>query len=321
MSVKWPTIAVIVRGDGPQVRREGGRLGPPFGRVERTAVGDDRPERLGARRARRGRRWACSMIHRLLASASSLVAPHAVMPWPPRMTPTASGWRVVDRGDVETELEPGASPRHPHDPVAVDVLGQLLAVDGGGDGDAAVGVEVVDVGGVDEAVHRGVDRRRRAALAVEAEVEGGDHLVLALLARVHVDEGPQAVEPQDRQPGGGEGAEIAAGTLDPQQLDVVTGDGIQLGALRRRVAAGVVGVAWDRTPRRFDRASSCSTIGFMSSPCGSVEVEDLVEGAHLPVGGGSSSRKYGCISACQRSFTGSDCIAATASSSVPGVSK
>ena len=93
------------------------------------------------------------------------------------------GVRVVDGGDVEPELEAGAPPRHPRHLAAEDVLGQLLAVGRGGDGDAAVGVEVVDVGRGDEAVHRGVDRRRRAALAVAAVVERGDHLVLALGAR------------------------------------------------------------------------------------------------------------------------------------------
>ena len=79
--------------------------------------------------------------------------------------------------------------------------------------------------GVDEPVHGGVDRRRRAALAVQAEVERGDHLVLALHARVDVDERAQPVEPQHGQPGLGQRAEVAAGALDPQQLDVspVTG--------------------------------------------------------------------------------------------------
>ena len=103
---------------------------------------------------------------------------------------------VGDGGDVETELEPGAPPRHPHDAVAVDLLRQLLAVAGRCDGDAAVRMEVVDVGGVDEAVHRRVDRRCGAALAVEAEVEGGDHVVLSLLAWVDVDESAEPVEAQ-----------------------------------------------------------------------------------------------------------------------------
>ena len=77
--------------------------------------------------------------------------------------------------------------------------GQRLAVGGGGERDAGVGVQVVDVRGVDQAVHRGVDRRRGAALAVQAVVERGDHLVLALDARVDVDQRAQPVQPQHGQ--------------------------------------------------------------------------------------------------------------------------
>jgi hypothetical protein len=71
---------------------------------------------------------------------------------------------LLDRGDVEPELEAGPPPRHPDDLLAEDLLGQLLAVRGGRDRDAGVGVQVVDVRGVDEAVHRGVDRRRAPPL-------------------------------------------------------------------------------------------------------------------------------------------------------------
>ena len=98
-------------------------------------------------------------------------------------------------------------------------------------------------GGVDQAVHRGVDRRGRAAPAVQAVVERGDHLVFALDAGVDVDQGAQPVQPQHGQPVRGQGAEVAAGSLDPQQLDRLAGDRVGLGALGRGVAAGVVGVA------------------------------------------------------------------------------
>ena len=57
-------------------------------------------------------------------------------------------------------------------------------------------MQVVDVRGIHQAVHRRVDRRRRAALAVQAVVERGDHLVLAVDARVHVNERAHAVEAQ-----------------------------------------------------------------------------------------------------------------------------
>src|SRR5690606_29397381 len=69
--------------------------------------------------------------------------------------------RALDVADVESELEAGPAPRHPHDLAAVDALGELGAVRRGGDGDAGVGMQVVDVRLLDEGVHRGVDGRRR----------------------------------------------------------------------------------------------------------------------------------------------------------------
>jgi len=66
---------------------------------------------------------------------------------------------------------------------------------------------------VDEAVHRGVYGWRGTARAVEAVIERGDHLVLAVNAGIDVDEGAQAVEPEDRQARVGECAEIAAEPL------------------------------------------------------------------------------------------------------------
>ena len=98
-------------------------------------------------------------------------------------------------------------------------------------------------GGVDQPVHRGVDRRRRAALAVQAVVERGDHLVLALHARVDVDQRAQPVQPQHRQVRLGQRAQVTAGALHPHQLHRLPGDRVGLGALRRGVPAGVVGVA------------------------------------------------------------------------------
>ncbi len=149
---------------------------------------------------------------------------------------------LLDGRDVEAELEAGPAPRHPHHLVAVHLPGERLAVRGGRDRDPGVGVQVVDVRGVDEAVHRGVDRRRRTALAVQAVVERRDHLVLALDARVDVDQRPHPVQPQHGQPRRGQRAQVAAGALHPQQLDVLTGHRVGLGALRGGVAARVVGV-------------------------------------------------------------------------------
>ena len=148
-----------------------------------------------------------------------------------------------DRGDVQAELEARPAPRHPDDAVAEALAGQLLAVGRRRQRDARVGVQVVDVRGPDQPVHRGVDRRRGAAAAVQAEVERGDHLVLALDARVDVDQRAEPVQPQHGQARLGEGAEVAAGALHPEQLDRLPGDRVGLGALGGGVAAGVVGVA------------------------------------------------------------------------------
>ena len=120
------------------------------------------------------------------------------------------GSLALDRGDVEAELEPGPPPRDPRDPVAEALARQRLAVGGRGERDAGVGVEVVDVGGVDQPVHRGVDRRRRAAAAEQAVVERGDHLVLLLDAGVHVDERSEPVEAEHGEPGLGQRPEVAA---------------------------------------------------------------------------------------------------------------
>ena len=182
------------------------------------------------------------MIQSEFASASSDVSPHAVMPWPPRMQPIASGFAALIAAMSSPSWKPGR--RHgTHTTLSPKVFcGELLAVLRRRERDAGVGVQVVDVRGVDEAVHRGVDRRRRAALAVQAVVERGDHLVLAVDARVDVDERAHPVEAQHGEARLGERAEVAARALHPQQLDGLARDRVGLGALRGRVAARVVRV-------------------------------------------------------------------------------
>ena len=149
---------------------------------------------------------------------------------------------ALDRGDVEAELEARPPPRHPGHPAAEALGGQRLAVGRGRERDARVRVQVVHVRGLDEAVHGGVDGRRRAALAERAEVERGDHLVLALDTRVDARQGAQRVQPQHGQARCGERAEVTARAFHPQQLGRLPGDRVGGGALRGGVAARVVGV-------------------------------------------------------------------------------
>ena len=156
----------------------------------------------------------------------------------------ADGLRVgvLDRGDVQAQLETGTAPGHPENLVAEDLRGQRLAVHRGGNGDPGVRVQVVHVRGVHEAVHGGIDRGRGAALAVQAVIESGHHLVFALNARVDVLQRVQPVQAQHREVLRLQRAQVPAGALDPQQLDVLARYRVLLGALGGGVAAGEVGV-------------------------------------------------------------------------------
>ena len=177
-------------------------------------------------------------------SHSSLVSPQAVMPCPPRTQPIASrvlvpigrrcpvpSWKPGRRHGTQTTRSPKIS------------RGQLLAVGGGRQGDAGVGVQVVDV------------QRHRRGRASRCRSTARPRPCRAGSSRRPRPSRPRGRRPGRRRPataagrGGaprgpdsGQGAEVAAGSLDPQQLDrawPVTGS---VPALGRGVAPGVVGV-------------------------------------------------------------------------------
>jgi hypothetical protein len=110
------------------------------------------------------------------------------------------------RRDVQAELEAGPPPRHPPHPVPEAGPGQFLAVGRGGERDPGVRVQVIHVLRVHQPVHGRVDGRRRTTFAVQAEVERGHHLVLALHSRVHPGQRAEPVQPQYGQAAGGQRA-------------------------------------------------------------------------------------------------------------------
>ena len=185
---------------------------------------------------------AVRMISSDRASHSWLVCPHAVMPCPPSTTPIACGLAAAMAAMSSPSWKPGRrqgthatrSPKH--------CGGQLLPVRRGGQRDPGVGVQMVHVRRVDQPVHRGVDRRRGAPFAVQAEVERRDHLVLPVHPGIDVDQRPQPVKAQHRQARGPQRAQVTARALDPHQLDVLAGHRVGRGALGRGVAPGVVRV-------------------------------------------------------------------------------
>ena len=166
------------------------------------------------------------------------------MPWPPRTQPIACGLAARDRGDVQAQLEAGPAPRHPHDAVAEALGGQPLAVGRGGQRDARVGVQVVDV------------RPRSATRAWRCRSTARRRPCRAGSSRTPRPSRPRARRRGRRRPARAAGpgaarparpaverAEVAAGALDPQQLDGLGRHRVGLRALGRGVAAGVVGVA------------------------------------------------------------------------------
>ena len=103
-------------------------------------------------------------------------------------------------GDVEAELETRPAPRDPDDSLTEASLGERFPVGGGRKSDTCVRVKVVDMGCSNQAVHGSVDRRRCTTLAVQAEVEGRDHLVFTLLARVNRHQFTQTVQAKNSEP-------------------------------------------------------------------------------------------------------------------------
>ena len=95
---------------------------------------------------------------------------------------------------------------------------------------------------VDQPVHRGVDARGGATFAVQAVVERGHHVVLPVQAGVHGGQGAEPVQPEHGQALFLQGAQVATGTLHPQQFHRLPGDRVGGGALGGGVPARVVGV-------------------------------------------------------------------------------
>ncbi len=145
-------------------------------------------------------------------------------------------------GDVQAELETGATPWDPHDPLAEASRRQGFTVRRSGEGDPCVRVQVVDVGLVDERMHGRVDRWRRAAFSMKTEVEGGDHFVFACRARVRPDERLQPVHTQHCKARLGKGAEVATRPFHEEQLGRRPCHRILDERLAGRIPTGIIGV-------------------------------------------------------------------------------
>src|SRR5208282_5796633 len=103
--------------------------------------------------------------------------------------------------------------------------------------------KVVDVVGVNQAVHGGVDRRRRTTLAVQAEVECRDHLVFTLLARIDRYQITQTVQAKNSEPFVGQRGQVAARAFYPDELDLPPSKRVCGAGLGRGVPARIIRIA------------------------------------------------------------------------------
>ena len=146
-SVKWPDLRRVGRGQAAQDRGQGGGAVAPLGSGS-GCVARRRPAPNGSGRPCSAMNASARAddLQRAAPRTRRSSSPQAVMPWPPRMQPIAL--RVAPpaarrcRGRAGSRAAARATHTHP---VAEALLGQRLAVGGGREGDAGVGVQVVDV--------------------------------------------------------------------------------------------------------------------------------------------------------------------------------
>ncbi len=97
---------------------------------------------------------------------------------------------------LQAQIEAGALPPKPADLVAIYLARQCLAVGSGGNGDDRVGMDMVDMRGIDEAVQRRVYAGRAGVQTKSAMGEILDHLVLVLHPAIEPLQLTQAIEIQ-----------------------------------------------------------------------------------------------------------------------------
>ena len=82
------------------------------------------------------------------------------------------------------------------------------------------------MGESDQTVHCRVNRWGCPTRAMQAVAKGRDHVVVVLLASEYVNQASHSIKAQDGKSGFGECPEVAAGSLNPHDLDRFTRDGV-----------------------------------------------------------------------------------------------
>ena len=146
----------------------------------------------------------------------------------------------------QAQFKAGTLPGKPDEGVvelAIEFFHFGLAVGGGGQSDAPVGVKMIDVGEGKKAVQRGVNGGGDRIRAEGAEGVHGDHAVFGVNAFVEAFEGQQLLLVEGGKAGALDAAQVAAGAFDPEDFDRLAGKGVDFSDFGTGVAAGKVGDA------------------------------------------------------------------------------
>ncbi len=146
----------------------------------------------------------------------------------------------------EAKFKAGALPRNPDQRVvelAIEFVHLRFAVGRGGESNAPVRMEMVDVREGKKAVQRRIDGRGDGVVAEGAHGIHRHHVVFGLDAFVAALECEELVLVEGGEAGALDAAEVAAGAFDPDDFDGFAGEGVGLSNFGTGVAAGKVGDA------------------------------------------------------------------------------
>ena len=144
------------------------------------------------------------------------------------------------------QLKAGALPGHPDQRVAelaIELVHLGFAVGRGGQRDAPVGMQMIDVRKGKKAVQRRIDRSGNGIVAEGAERIHGDHLVFGVRALVAALQRQQLLLVERGEAGALDAAQVAARAFHPEHFNRLAGQRIGLSDLGAGVAAGKVGDA------------------------------------------------------------------------------
>ena len=131
----------------------------------------------------------------------------------------------------QAEFKAGALPGNPDERVvelAIELVHLGFAVGRGGERDAPVGMQMIDVREGKKAVQRRVDGGGDGVVAEGAQRIHRHHVVFGVDAFVAALEREQLVLVERGEAGALDAAEVAAGAFDPEHFDLLAGEGIGL---------------------------------------------------------------------------------------------